>query len=201
MTTGGVLKRRWLLAPLILALTILSAVTYPLWLSFLASSLVCSEPPEKADAILVLAGDALGNRILKATELASQGLSHQILVSSPPAYGSHEGEFAIEFAVQHGYPAKLFVELPHEASSTREEAHELAPVLRKLGVKKVLLITSNYHTCRAARVFRQAAPEIQFIVVAAPDPSFSPDRWWQTREGRKTFLVEWLKTVAYWFGI
>jgi hypothetical protein len=42
---------------------------------------------------------------------------------------------------------------------------------------------------------------LEFHVVAAPDRYFSSDGWWKNREGRKTFLVEWEKTVATWFGI
>jgi hypothetical protein len=38
-------------------------------------------------------------------------------------------------------------------------------------------------------------------MVAAPDLYFTPDGWWKNREGRKTFLLEWMKTVATWFGM
>jgi hypothetical protein len=38
-------------------------------------------------------------------------------------------------------------------------------------------------------------------VVAAPDDYFSADGWWRNREGRKVFLVEWLKTVANLLGM
>jgi hypothetical protein len=38
-------------------------------------------------------------------------------------------------------------------------------------------------------------------MVAAPDEYFSADGWWKDREARKTFLVEWMKTVATWLGM
>jgi uncharacterized SAM-binding protein YcdF (DUF218 family) len=65
----------------------------------------------------------------------------------------------------------------------------------------VLLVTSNYHTRRAANLFRAAAPDLTFIPIAAPDQDFSPDSWWRSRQGQKTFLMEWEKTVAVWVGL
>jgi uncharacterized SAM-binding protein YcdF (DUF218 family) len=68
-------------------------------------------------------------------------------------------------------------------------------------VHSVLLVTSNFHTHRAGKIYRALAPELRFIVVAAPDEFFSPDTWWKSREGRKTFMIEWMKTVAEWIGL
>ena len=65
----------------------------------------------------------------------------------------------------------------------------------------MLLVTNLYHTRRAAGLFRAIAPDLTFIVVAAPDRYFTSAGWWHDREARKTFLVEWLKTVAGWFKI
>ena len=31
--------------------------------------------------------------------------------------------------------------------------------------------------------------------------NFTADGWWHNREGRKTFLLEWTKTVGTWFGM
>ena len=38
-------------------------------------------------------------------------------------------------------------------------------------------------------------------VDAHPSDQLSRDGWWKNREGQKTFLAEWEKTVATWFGI
>jgi hypothetical protein len=48
---------------------------------------------------------------------------------------------------------------------------------------------------------RAAAPDLDVRVVAAPDEYFRADGWWRNREGRKIFLVEWLKTVANLLGM
>jgi uncharacterized SAM-binding protein YcdF (DUF218 family) len=171
-------------------------------LTALAGYLDQSGPPEKADAVFVLAGDASGQRILKGAELVRQGYAPRAIVSGPAGdYGYYECDLAIPFAVKAGYPGSEFVPFPNHAHSTREEAAAAAEELRSLGAHRVLLVTSLYHTRRAGSLFRAAAPGLKFIVVSAPDENFNPDGWWRNREARKTFLIEWLKTVSGWFQI
>jgi uncharacterized SAM-binding protein YcdF (DUF218 family) len=75
------------------------------------------------------------------------------------------------------------------------------PELRKLNAHQVEIVTSNFHTRRAGNIYRSRAGDLVFHLVAAPDPNFSAGGWWKNREGRKTFLVEWEKTVATWLGM
>jgi len=192
------------LLKLVLALAALSAlavVTHPFWMSALGRQLVLSQAPFKADIAVVLAGDGFGHRVLKGAEMVRQGYAPRVLVSGPEGlYDLNEAELAIPFAVKRGHPEDWFIPLPNQARSTREEAAVIAARLRSLGVKRVLLVTSDYHTRRAARLFRAAAPEIEFRVIAAPDEFFRADGWWHTREGQKIFILEWTKTIAAWFG-
>jgi uncharacterized SAM-binding protein YcdF (DUF218 family) len=170
-------------------------------LGALGSYLVHDEPPHHADVVLVLAGDASGRRILKGAELVRQGYAPKVIVSGPVIYSVHECELAIALAERAGYPASYFEHFEHQALSTVEEARAAAPLLRSMGVRQVLLVTSDYHTRRAGKIFRAAMPEIAFNVVAASDEHFTMREWWKAREGRKTFTVEWMKTVAGWFGM
>jgi uncharacterized SAM-binding protein YcdF (DUF218 family) len=147
----------------------------------------------------VLAGDASGHRILKGAELVRQGYAPRVVVSGPAGnYGYYECDLAIPFAVKAGYPESEFVPFPNHSLSTREEAAAAAVELRSLGAHRVLLVTSLYHTHRAGGLFRAAAPDVTFIVVAAPDNNFTPQGWWHNREARKIFLYEWMKTGATW---
>lgn len=171
-------------------------------LTALGSYLVKDSPPQKADAAFVLAGDGMGNRILTAAKLVQQGYVPVAVVSGPEGnYGYHESDLAIHFAVEHGYPQSYFLAFPDTAHSTREEAAQAAVKLHQLGAKRVLLVTSTYHTRRALPLFQAAAPDIQFTIVGAPDPNFTPDGWWHNREGEKTFVFEWMKTVGNWFKL
>ena len=88
-----------------------------------------------------------------------------------------------------------------QAHSTREEAGVIVADLRRRGVHRFLLVTSDFHTARAGRIYRAAAPDLDVRVVAAPDRYFRADGWWRNREGQKVFLMEWMKTVANAVGI
>ena len=179
-----------------------AAVFHSAILASLGSYLVRSGPPEKAEVAVALAGDPNGNRILKAAELVRQGYASSALVSGPAGqYGYHECDLAIPFAVKAGYPESYFQHVEHQSRSTAEEAQAVVRELRRLGVRRVLLVTSDYHTRRAGNIFRSAAPDITFYVVAAPDFYFTAQAWWRNREGRKVFAFEWMKTVAEWVGL
>ena len=197
------MKRALRILALVLAIAIvLGLVFYKTVLAGLGSYLVQAETAQKADIALVLAGDSAGNRILAAAQLARRGYVPRVLVSGPSGlYGLYECDLAIPFAVKAGYPESYFVHFENDARSTKEEARDAVARLRQLGMHKVLLVTSDYHTRRAGKIFRSAGPDLQFIVVAAPDPSFTANGWWHSRQGEKIAFIEWIKTVTERFGI
>jgi uncharacterized SAM-binding protein YcdF (DUF218 family) len=171
-------------------------------LTGMGSYLVKSDVPEKADIALVLAGDGAGNRILAAAQLVRRGYVSRVLVSGPSGiYGKYECDLAIPFAVKAGYPESYFLHFENDARSTKEEARDTIARIHQLGAHKVLLVTSDYHTRRAGKIYRAAAPDLQFVVVAAPDTDFTVDAWWHNRQAQKTAFNEWLKTVTEPFGI
>jgi uncharacterized SAM-binding protein YcdF (DUF218 family) len=191
-----------ILALVLAAVVLLGLIFHNAVLAAMGSYLVKADSPQKADIALVLAGDVEGNRILTAAQLVRRGYVSKVLVSGPSGlYGYHECDLAIPFAVKAGYPESYFLHFEHDARSTQEEARDAIVRLRELGAHKILLVTSDYHTRRAGKIFRSAAPDLQFIVIAAPDVSFTADGWWHTRQGEKTAFNEWLKTVTEPFGI
>ena len=165
--------------------------------------LVETRPPEKADAVLVLAGDFRGVRVLRAAELVQGGFASIALVSGPAEiYGVNEATLAIRYANTRGMPPNYFEAVPIRAFSTLEEAHAFAPELRKRNIRKLLLVTSNYHTHRAANIFRAVlGKDIAIHSVAASDPYFGPESWWHNREGQKIVFYEYSKTIAGWLGM
>jgi uncharacterized SAM-binding protein YcdF (DUF218 family) len=177
------------------------------WLPWAGNFLVAREgPPRKADAALVLAGDSFGHRIMRAAELAREGLVPLVFVSGPSElYGFSEDQLAIRYAVSKGAQAEWFVGVPNHANSTEDEALSILPDLKRRGVKRLLLVTSNFHTRRATRIFRKYAERLGVSIdihpVAAKDALYDPDRWWQSRPAQKTFLLEWTKTLTEPFGI
>jgi uncharacterized SAM-binding protein YcdF (DUF218 family) len=163
----------------------------------IGSLLVANGPPVKADAIVVLAGDGKGNRILKGAELGKQGYAPVVIASNGgDRYERTESALAIEFAVAHGYPASLFLETHWKASSTVDEARHDIALLRARNAHAVLIVTSTWHTARASRVYRRLAPDLEIHVVGAEDPHWDHSNWWHSRPGKKKFLLEFTKNVA-----
>jgi uncharacterized SAM-binding protein YcdF (DUF218 family) len=190
------------LAPvLLLLLAFALAAIFHVWIfTTLGAYLVQNQPPRKADAIVVLAGDQSGSRILTAAALVREGWAPYALVDGPPYLGTNEADLAIAYAISRGYPPSYFRTFARDTDSTREETAKVADQLRQAGVHSILLVTSNYHTRRAGALMKQAAPWLAIDTVAAPDRYFTPVTWWKTRGGQRTFLYEWLKTFSVWVG-
>jgi uncharacterized SAM-binding protein YcdF (DUF218 family) len=190
---------------LLAALAVLLVVSYRLWLPPIGRALVHDDGPAAADIAVVLGGDYWGHRIENAGMLVRRGLVPTVLVSGPPGfYGEHETDLAIPFAIRKGFPAQWFVAFPNDALSTREEARVVLAELRRRGVHRVLIVTSDFHSARARRIFLATekamggGPELR--MVAAPDQFFRADSWWHNRESQKTAFFEWWKTMATAFG-
>jgi uncharacterized SAM-binding protein YcdF (DUF218 family) len=189
-----------------LVLAAVAILSRSLWLPALGYALVHDDGPAKADIAVVLAGDFTGHRIEKAAELIREGYVPAALISGPPGfYGGHESDYAIAYAVRRGFPAQWFIALPHSALSTREEARVVLAELRRRNLRSFLLVTSDYHSARARRIFLAAERAMgggpAMRTVTAPDEYFHPDSWWRSREGQKTVFFEWSKTVATALGI
>lgn len=192
---------------LVLSLMVLGgalfAVRKPI-LTLAAQYLVDSEAPRKADLIIVLGGDASGFRAAKGCDLLREGYANEMWLSGAASfYGKSEGQLAMDFlrAQGRGCPEDKMKPLVNNVDSTRDEAIAIGRMMRERGVRRYLLVTSNFHTRRSGRVFRQVSPDLEAIVVSADDKEFPVDGWWEQRHNRKTFLYEWLKTISYWVGL
>ena len=196
-TTNSLLKLRT--GFFLLILIIVAWVAHVRWLSFLGHALIQQDQPFAADAIVLLAGDSKGERISKAVELANAKLAPRILVSSAGhLFDSSEGELSVSFALKRGAAPGLFEVIQHGADSTTEEAEIMIAECRRRGVKKLLVVTSDYHTNRAGKIHKIVAPEMEIRTVGSLTKTFNPDSWWTNRASRKVWLMESLKTFAFW---
>ncbi len=161
-----------------------------------------NEAPRKAEMVVVIGGDYRGNRILKAAELVREGYAPKVLVSGIEGmYGAHESDLEIDFAVRRGFPREEFVPFHYPALSTVDEARADIGELRRLGVHSYLLVTSEYHTARARRIFAREGKDLEVHSVSAPALYWQNGEWWKNREGRKLWFNETAKTIADWFRI
>ena len=165
-------------------------------------ALVSAEAPQKADAIFVLGGDQFGDRVTYGAELARQGFAPKVYVSGPSGiFDYHESDLAIVFARNKGYGDVSFVALENECRSTRDEAERYMPEFERMGFRKVLVVTSNFHTRRAGRIMRAAGKVPEIHMMAAPTREFHPEDWWTRRQDQKNLFMEWSKTIASWVDL
>lgn len=196
-------SRRWSIAAAVVAgLLVTAYLAHPVVLTVLGRALIVEDPLQKADAILVLAGDTRhGDRVSHAVQLFKGGYAPVLVLSGTPmGFRTHEAEVMQRQAEYHGVSPERIVTVKHDSESTLEEAGVLVPVLHGKGVKKVILVTSNYHTGRAKRIFEKAAGPVgpRFLASPVDDGYFNPDGWWTRRKDAKTFVYEAIKTVWYW---
>jgi uncharacterized SAM-binding protein YcdF (DUF218 family) len=177
-------------------LVVVAAVRWQATLTALGSFLVDSQPPQQADLILVLGGEFWGYRVLTGAELARQRYAPIALFSGPPYHERPQGELSIDFLVQKGYPRELFEVFANRARSTITEARALRGELARRRVRRVLLVTSSYHSRRATIVLSLFCPGVQFISVPATDPRYHAAGWWNDGSSRKLFFSEWTKILG-----
>ncbi len=154
---------------------------------------VVEDQPEKADAIILLGDDNYpADRATRVAELYHAGWAPRVIAS---------GRFLRPYAslaelMQHdltdrGVPAGAIYRLPSFAGNTREEAVVLRRLAERQHWRRVLVVTSNFHTRRArhifVRVFRNSA---DVRMIAARDADYDPTNWWHSRIGLKRFFFE-----------
>lgn len=176
-------------------------------LTLLGRSFVREDPLERADAIVVLAGDsALGGRVQQAAEFYWEGWAAQLIASGPPLFaGFNEADLVLHQARRLGVPPTALSALRHRATSTLEEAEVLLPFLAANGFHRVIVVSSNFHTRRARAIYRALLRchryPVEVVVRAAPDARFAPDKWWKARLGVVTTGLEALKNVLTWLEL
>ena len=144
----------------------------------------------KADELVVLGGG--DGRAERAAELYRQGVASGVLVTG---YGDCASN--VLQLERGGVPAAMILSEPN-ALSTLENAQLSAPMLRKIGAHRVIIVTSWFHSRRALACFRHIAPDLVFY----SRPSYldyqpSPP----TRAGFKDHVnIEYLKILDYWFS-
>lgn len=175
------------------------ATAAPAGLNALGSALIVEDPLRPAGAILVLAGETRdGDRVAHAVRLYKQGLAPLLVVSGTPmGFRTQEAEVMRRHAEFLGVPAERILAVKHNADSTGEEAGMVVPLLKSRGLKEVILVTSDFHTARAKRIFTKAAGPSGPTFLASPvhESNFDPDNWWTRRRDAKTFVYESIKTV------
>lgn len=163
-----------------------------------AGRVLVVDAPQKSDVIVVLAGETRV-RPARALELLRQGMGTHVLLDAETreiVYGQPLVDIAQRYV--DGLSEKNHVSVcPIAGFSTFAEVGDVKRCIEGMGARRILLVTSDFHTRRALLIFRKRLPEYEVSVAAARNPAVFGDSWWKNREWAKTVLDEWMKTV--WF--
>jgi uncharacterized SAM-binding protein YcdF (DUF218 family) len=177
------LLRRFVCFSLILVLLLcVAGIIWP------QTFLMVEQKPAKADAIVLLGG-GMTFRVPRAQELFEQQLAPVILIS-----GKGDAEEMQHWLINRGVP-EAATQLESESKNTWQNATCSVRILRSMGVKRVILVTSWYHSRRALACFRKAGPEIEFI--SLPTQADLPGAGKEEKHERYRALYEYIKMGGY----
>lgn len=149
--------------------------------------------PERADAIVVLGGDASGGRLDRGIELFRRGLAPRLLLAGGQVYpGTTWAGLMRSRALGLGVPASAII-LQDASHTTAEDAALSVRTLRAAGASSAIVVTSEWHSRRAVRLFRRAAPEI--LWVSCPSAREWRGPWWRDQGAVRSLATEVLKTA------
>lgn len=189
---GGIFFRFVFLLCFLCLLFVLYLVRHPL-LRLAGGFWIVDETPVPADAVVMLSDDNFNaDRAARAAQLYKAGWAPRVVASGRylRPYASI-AELEEHDLTDRGVPAAAIVRFAHHAENTKDEAAALAQLISSRGWKRILLVTSNYHTRRSRYLAeREFPPGTVLRVVAAPDSGYDPHNWWHTRNGLKIFSHE-----------
>jgi hypothetical protein len=179
---------------------VLLVLAFALALPYAGSYLVIDRPLP-SDAIVVLAGDVDSSRVNRGLDALKAGLGRELFVdadSRRALFGRTMAQYAQAYiqTLPPEQAAHIHV-CPVVGTSTFAESAEVAQCLAPLQPRRVLLVTSAYHTRRALSTFERRLPQYQWSVAAAYDESEFRQDYWKNREWLKTTVQEWMK-LAFW---
>jgi uncharacterized SAM-binding protein YcdF (DUF218 family) len=173
--------------------------------------LFVEDPPEKAQAIVVLSG-GMPMRAREAAKLYREGWAPKVWLTHSTEPGATLGAMGIFYVSEDAYDVQV---LTHEGVPSRairllqpaivNTADEIAAASAALAEEKgssVIIVTSKVHTRRVRILWqRLAARRGKAVVRAASDDPFEPWRWWRTTRDALEVVREVLGILNAWAGM
>ncbi len=170
-------------------------------------ALVTPDPHVQTADVVVVAIDVQGAGTLEAADLVRQGVSNRVAVFDDPPTAADE-EFirrglpyddraAISNRQLHLLGVQTVERIPRYTSGSEQEGTILPGWCEQHDYHSVVLVTSTDHSRRLARIMRRATRDegVRIVVVPSRYSNFDPDRWWTTRYGVRTEIIEMEKLV------
>jgi uncharacterized SAM-binding protein YcdF (DUF218 family) len=193
----------------ILSICVLGGVLTAFAAYHVAAWLSEADPPQRADAIIVL-GDDL-TRVLEGADLYRAGFAPRILLStpehSPRRLTLERAGLPVLWFEEAGRTLLLRRSVPDAAIATfgaglRSTVDEARAIHALFGDAKptLVVVTSPYHVRRTRIIFRNALPNARVLVVASRYEPY-PDRWWTERHVAPQVVLECVKLAFYTVGL
>lgn len=162
-------------------------------------ALVSTDPLHPVDALVVLAGEARSDRSDEAARLFRLNYARYLILCSNMASNAvMKGR-----CIAQGVPESQIVCGTRDGRrwSTRDEADIAVGLLEKLDCRAFILVTTDFHTARARRVFqsRLRGSTITMLVHGSRDYYMSMEQWWRNRHGLERVSREIAKSIVYRF--
>ena len=134
--------------------------------------------------------------------MLGQGYGPHLILDVPAgAYVFHASELDLAQRYLEGLPqAGTGLDLSNSRLVNQGGSCRRVTCLEALGVQRVLLVTSDFHTRRALSIFKRRLPRYSYSSAASLDPNEFGAHWWNKREWAKTNFDEWLRLV-WWEAV
>ncbi|MBT1070289.1 YdcF family protein [Pelotalea chapellei] len=181
----------------LLVLFLLAVLALGLYPDTLRRMLTRHDTPVLSDAIILLAG-SMKERVPTAARLYLSGYAPKVFVSDDGVFSSwsaeynrnlYQVEWAEEELVKLGVPRQAIIKLSYLGSGTIYESMATKEEISRQGLRKIIVVTSDYHTCRAAWTFRHTLQGCLSEVRTFPARSYTV--------GRAGLFVEVMKVGYY----
>lgn len=165
--------------------------------SWLLAGLTVSKPLAKSEAI-VLVGGGFQERAPAAAMLYRDGYAPLVILANDGVFSGwstkynrnlYQVEWAEEELFKLGVPRDHIIKLPFYGSSTMFDALAVKRYLLKSGLKKIIVVTSDYHTLRALWTFKNVLKAYTSDITIFPAISFGI--------GARSMLLECVKIGYY----
>jgi hypothetical protein len=208
----GARSRRWVvrIIALFMLACVIASVVPTIRMRFLRAAgwaLVVHRQPVQSADVIVVAIDADGAGTLEAADLVHHGVSTRVAVFATPPDARAESEFlrrGIQYedtaAVSTRQLRSLGIDNVEQIARTvagSEEEGEVLPVwCDQHQHRSVVVVTTSDHSRRMRRILRRSQKDHQTMVTFPSRYSgFDPDRWWKTRNGVRTEIIEFEKLL------
>jgi hypothetical protein len=169
-------------------------------------ALVVNEPVAPAD-IIVISPDAGGAGTLEAADLVQSGIATRVAVFADPPSGDDHEFIRRGLPYEDGAARQIrqlrwlgvtdVVQIPRTDVGTEGEAQVLPPWCDQHQFRSIVVVAARDHSRRLRRVLDRAMKghPTRVTVRAERYSNFDPDRWWETRGGVRTEIIELQKLV------